>query len=64
MNASEVAAYDVLSSVFDANIIVCPKVRLAELVEKFKPEEHQIKHWSKVTSVPTFKSSMIVTHCI
>lgn len=48
MNASEVAAYDVLSSVFDANIIVCPKVRLAELVEKFRPEEHQIKHWSKV----------------
>lgn len=48
MTDSEVAAYDVLSSVFDTNIIVCPKVRLAELVSKFKPEEHQIQHWSKL----------------
>ena len=44
----EIAAYHVLRQVFDEDISVCPKVRLAELVTKFKPKENEVQHWSKV----------------
>jgi len=48
LNKREIAAYSVLRQVFDEDISVCPKVRLAELVTKFKPEENEVRHWSKV----------------
>ena len=48
LSTQEIAAYNVLTEVFGADIGIFPKVALADLAAKFRPDEEQVAHWTKV----------------
>ena len=48
LNTQDIAAYNVLTKAFDDYINIFPKVALAELIVRFRPQKDQVKHWSRV----------------
>ena len=48
LSTQEIDAYNVLTEVFGADIGIFPKVALADLAARFRPDEAQVAHWTKV----------------
>lgn len=44
----ELAAYHILTKVFDANIRIFAKVALPQLIASFRPKEQEVSHWGRV----------------
>lgn len=44
----EIAAYNVLTKVFDEDVKVFTKVALSQLIDRFRPDEKQVSHWTRV----------------